>query len=237
MKMRGSSSFSVVAILFISIIAIMFAIYGSSGKQYETIQGATTVTSLTNAQVGQVTQGQDFIATANTTSTSTTSTSTTSNNIACTPTYNPFYLFCVIDQLGTYAYCDLTALIGTPCSESTVNNAVTGSSNPFSSNSGGSLTAVYDNSIIQFASSPFGQAMIVLGVFLALGILAGLLGAGILARVMALAGLALSIITYIEGQLTSFTGLPDYIWWLVNGIFTAIMVIIVWEAFDSGGMG
>jgi hypothetical protein len=237
MKMkRGASSFSVVAILFISIIAIMFAIYGSSGKQYETIQGATTVTSLTNAQVGQVTQGQDFIATGSSTTT-TTASNTTSNNIACTPTYNPFYLFCVIDQLGTYAYCDLTALIGTPCSESTVNNAVTGSSNPFSSNSGGSLTAVYDNSLVKLASTPFGQAMIVLGVFLALGILAGLLGAGILARVMALAGLALSIIIYIEGQLTSFTGLPDYIWWLVNGIFTAIMVIIVWEAFDSGGVG
>ena len=97
--------------------------------------------------------------------------------------------------------------------------------------------SVSNNTVLQIVSNPFNQAMIVLGTFLALGILAGLFGAGILARIMALAGLTLSFIIYMEGQLALFGGMPSYLWWMINGIFTAIMIVIIWEAFDSGGVG
>ena len=249
---RASSSFSVVAILFISIIAIMFAIYGSSGKQYETIQGATTVTSLTNANIASVGNSQQVTTALN-------NVNATQQPIvgSCTSTNLLGNLYCALINTGNVikggfqtAYCDALGALGLDSTSNcllatNIGNSLSGSTNiqqGVGNVVGASVsnTGVSNNALVKFASTPFGQAMIALGTFLALGVLAGLLGAGILARVMVLAGLALSIIVYIEGQLASFSGtggLPDYIWWLVNGIFTAIMIIIVWEAFDSGGVG
>jgi hypothetical protein len=71
---------------------------------------------------------------------------------------------------------------------------------------------------------------------LGLGVLAGAFGAGILARVMASVALGLSSIVYIEGQLTAFAGLPTLLWFMFNGIVAILLIIIVWEAFNSGGI-
>jgi hypothetical protein len=86
-------------------------------------------------------------------------------------------------------------------------------------------------------NNPLTESLLALGIFLSLGIFAGLMGAGLLARVMVLAGLALSMVMYIEGQLGAFSGMPTLIYFAFNGIVASLLVILIWSAFDSGGIG
>lgn len=118
------------------------------------------------------------------------------------------------------------------------NYVVNGAQQLVGSQVGASFQNVSNNSILGLLSNPLNEALLVVGVFLSLGILAGLFGAGILARAMALVGLSLAFVTYIEGELSVFQGMPDYLWWMVNGIFTIILAIIIYEGFsESGGLG
>ena len=91
------------------------------------------------------------------------------------------------------------------------------------------------NTWLKLFNNPLDSALSIMGLFLGLGLLAGLLGAGLLARVVASVGIGLSIITYIEGSLGAFGSLPTLIYIGFNGIIGLLLLIIAWEAFNAPG--
>ena len=93
-----------------------------------------------------------------------------------------------------------------------------------------------NNSVFGVLANPLNQALLVLGIFIGLGILAGLFGAGILANIIAVAGLALSIITYTEGELGAFGSIPSVIYIPIQSFITILLIILIWDSM-SGGKG
>jgi hypothetical protein len=245
---RGAGTMTYTAIIFVFSLAMLLAIYNSSGSQFQQIQGATTTkviitTGIINPQIAQ--QGASNLGTNQITVNAT----ALGLSQSCTFTNILGQLYCNLVSFNLQAQnfgCQLANSIGIPSWLSTCNgqlttqNPIAKGANQLIANAVGSniqTSGVSNNGILGIAGSPFNQAMIVVGTFLALGLLAGLFGAGILARVMVLAGLGLSMIIYIEGQMAAFSSMPTYLWWLFNGIMTVIMIIIIHEAFDSGGVG
>lgn len=86
-------------------------------------------------------------------------------------------------------------------------------------------------------SNPLDEALLIMGIFLGIGLLAGLFGAGVLAVRIASVGIGLSVITFIEGSLGVFGDLPLLIFLGFNGVIGALLLIVAWESFNAPGGG
>lgn len=221
---RASSPFTYMAIIFVFCLGIMLALFTSSGTQFQNIPQATTITSgqLNNAQIGQD-QVQGSLQTT------TTTTGTTGNTLVC--------IFAPLPLCQAVWAVECTFGIADACANSATNIVNPNPANSLNLNALSGNQAVRNNGILSVLANPLSQALLALATFMTLGILAGLFGAGLMARVMVLAGLALSVVLYIEGQMTAFSGMPTFLWWMFNGIMTVILIIIIHEAFTQGGVG
>lgn len=85
--------------------------------------------------------------------------------------------------------------------------------------------------------NPLDEALLIMGIFLGIGLLAGLFGAGILAVRIASVGIGLSVITFIEGSLGVFGTLPLLVSIGFNGVIGALLLIVAWESFNAPGGG
>ena len=234
------------AIIFIAILAVLVGIYSATYTEFNVTSNTATYT-LNNAQINTGSNAyQNSVSGGNSSSINTSAQIT---NSQCIPTSSwASQLWCALYNAGTALNDQICSNFGGSIFEACPanpyhNNPLTsngqvllnGASNYIANSVGASYQSVSNNQVINNPlADPLNQALVALGVFLGLGIFAGVMGAGILAKTMVLAGLALSLILYMEGQLSVFTGLPSLIWWLINGVFAAVMIVIVWEVFDSG---
>lgn len=192
-----------------------------------TTTGINTISIQTQTVTSVVSQTFTTFTTTYTTVTTVTN-SGTSSTTGCNP-QDPLYVVCVANALGTLAYCDLSILFGAPCQTSTVDNAITGNGVLGGQSSSATVTSAESNIFLYALSTPLGQALAVLALFLSLGLLAGLFGAGILAGGIAGAGIVLSIVTYTEGILGAFGTIPSIIYVPFQTIIGGLMIILIYE--------
>jgi hypothetical protein len=236
------------ALIFLFVLGISMGIYTSTYKQFDTsvvsngvnhcngINSSYTCIGFNNPTLGTKNNQTGITGNMNTTQTTTTSgggtvittcSSAILSNVIC-GTRNVLAqawsnTLCFFGQLY-YCGAKVSQLNVTPFTTAVISGQVSVSA-----------TNTNNNFVLNILSDPLNQAIIVMTTFLGLGVLAGAFGAGILARVMASVALGLSSIVYIEGQLTAFAGLPTLLWFMFNGIVAILLIIIVWEAFNSGG--
>ena len=226
-----------IAVVFLMTLGIVIGIYSSSYNEFN-LNGASTTYTTTN----QVVAGLN----ANFNSSGIASTNSTKGAIPNTcVSIIPF----ACDILGSlyngvdFIECNLGISTQTSCNPNTGTLA-----NNLGSQFGQNLAPLgippvitstnlaSSNAWFKLFASPLDSALTIMGIFLGLGILAGLLGAGILARVMASVGIGLALITYIEGSLSVFgNGLPTLIYIGFNGMIGMLLLIIAWEAFNAPG--
>ena len=85
-------------------------------------------------------------------------------------------------------------------------------------------------------SSPANTALAIALLFIGLGLLAGLFGAGILANVVGSVGIGLAAYYYINTQVTTFGTLPWQVSLLFNGVITLAELIVIWSSIGAGGV-
>ena len=126
------------------------------------------------------------------------------------------YLQCSIINFGTNVNCNGSTSL-TQLAQS-----------PFGISSIGSNSIFYS-----ITSNPLATAGTIAGVFIGLGILAGVLGAGTLANIMASVGIALSVNAYFALEELQFSGMPLPAVLLFNGFIAVVSLWLIWEAFGK----
>lgn len=115
---------------------------------------------------------------------------------------------------------------------------VTTSPNIFDVFNGGYQSDIHvtkgNNEFIQIFDNPLTQAVSIAVIFLALGILAGLFGAGILANYISRVGIVVSFYYYFNAQILAFGGMPTILIIFLNGIMSVPMIILFYESLGSG---
>lgn len=227
-----------IAVTFLMTLGIILGIYTSSYNQFN-LNGASTSYSTTNQVIAGLNGQYNSSGIASTNST---------NNVPSTCVSIIPGACAILNALYSgvdFVECNLGISTSTSCNPNTSTIA-----NNLGSQFGQNLAPLgippvitssnlaSNNEWFKLFASPLDSALTIMGVFLGLGILAGLLGAGILARVMASVGIGLAMIDYIEGSLSTFNALPTLIYFGFNGVIGLLLLIIAWEAFNSpGGAG
>ena len=225
------------AVSFLMTLGIILGIYTASYNQFN-LNGASLTYSTQTFAINDTNQQIGNTLTGTISGTVTTTSNTTSGQSGCGILCN------VWDSIVNVAVdvCNFTALniFGTGACTSIGNNIAPVETNLgnqaiiLAGSNGGSQTTS-NNTWLKLFANPLDSALTIMGIFLGLGILAGLLGAGILARVMASVGIGLALIDYIESSISVFTGLPSLIYIGFNGIIGLLLLIIAWEAFNAPG--
>ena len=243
------------AVSFLMTLGIILGIYTASYNQFN-LNGATTTYSTTNqvivnggssAPLETVTTSVTTITTviSNTTSVITSTITVPVNSSSGSSCISVIPFACDIQS----AIFNAAAFIGCQLGDTADCQPNTGqlaqnlqnSLQPTSPNIPGVSPLITNNALsstnqwLKLFANPLDSALTIMGIFLGLGILAGLLGAGILARVMASVGIGLALIDYIESSIAVFTGLPSLIYIGFNGIIGMLLLIIAWEAFNAPG--
>jgi hypothetical protein len=108
------------------------------------------------------------------------------------------------------------------------------------------VTGALNHAIYGVTSNPLLTTLVVVGIFLGLGILAGTLGAGIKADVMAAVGIGLAVVTYIQTTLLKYfgdpgnpaSGLANPVFFMFLAVEAPMLIFIIDEAFKGGkGVG
>ena len=228
-----------IAISFLMTLGICLGIYTTTYDQFN-LNGATLSYSTTNQVIAQGgAQYNGTNAASNTNNSGGNSTSGSVANVCVSIIPGACSLITWWENGWAYVECQLGNTVTCNPNAGTISTdlAVTlGSQNVFGIPTLITSSALSStNQWFQLFNNPLDSALTIMGIFLGLGILAGLLGAGILARVMASVGIGLSVITYIEGSLAVFNGLPGLIFIGFNGIIGILLLIIAWESFNAPG--
>ena len=229
------------AVIMLMSIALLLGVYSQTSNSFD-FNNSNGFTQCPNGQEsnGQcIGQSNAIIYNANgniinTTIITTTSTTTTQTSNPCALTSSPFG--CITFKLTALIdgfFCNFN--LGSSCANAAVANQQAGvlqnGGNYIQALNAGQTTT--NNSYLSVLGNPLTEATLVATVFIGLGIFAGLLGAGFLAQVMASVGIGMAMVTYIEGQLTTFQQLPPIVFYIFNGYIGMMLVIMIWETFQG----
>jgi hypothetical protein len=98
----------------------------------------------------------------------------------------------------------------------------------------GATTIGTNGIFFSITSNPLETAGAIAAIFIGLGVLAGVLGAGSLANIMAAVGLALSVNAYFALEELQFNGMPLPAVLIFNGFIGIVSIWLIWTAFDGG---
>ena len=101
----------------------------------------------------------------------------------------------------------------------------------------GLLSALSITSTALGVNTPWGTALVLGLIFLGIGAIAGIFGFGSLMNVVFSVGLSVSIWFYVNAELSLFTGIPVFMYLLLNAIVGVADLYMMREAFSGVGGG
>ena len=189
---------------------VLLGLYTTTNGSQPSIITDTTVSYATNT-------GNVFIVSGNVPAgTNSTDNQSVLNQLVSDVVSDVSWLQCSIINFGTNVNCNGSTSL-TQLAQS-----------PFGISSLGSNSIFYS-----ITSNPLATAGTIAGVFIGLGILAGVLGAGMLANIMASVGIALSVNAYFALEELQFSGMPLPAVLLFNGFIAVVSLWLIWEAFSK----